>query len=255
MVFMAIIILIALFALKSEKSVKYDDSIELTYDILNNVDAQKEINEEEKIELILNEYTDEINFFADTFQIKRADLLDLLRKDISIIENSDNIDKTLIEYLFSLEKTNKSLFSNKLTSCTDSKEYLLALINYFTTIYDNVDFKTAAAIAEIESGYKAPSMLKKNNIFGGMSGGTLIQYHNIEYGVLNFIKLLSEGYYNKGLTTIEAIGIVYNPIINENGKKIANPSWVKNVKSVLKKYEDFDTIKSVSDIISLQEAV
>ena len=35
------------------------------------------------------------------------------------------------------------------------------------------------------------------------------------------IKLLSEGYFGKGLTTVESIGRVYNPMYNENGVKIA----------------------------------
>lgn len=255
--FMAIVMISVIFTLKGEKSVNYNnDSMELTSAVLlKNIDAQKEISEEEKIELTLNEYIDEINFFADTFQIKRDIFYDLLRKDIDVLENSENIDKTLVDYLFSLEEQSESLFSNKLVSCTDSKDYLLSLIRYYTTIYDNVEFQVAAAIAEIESGYNAPAMLRKNNIFGGMARGTLIQYRNIEYGVLKYIKLLSESYYAKGLTTVEAIGVVYNPIIDESGKKIANPTWIANVKKVLKKYEEFEAINSVSDIISLHEAV
>ena len=51
-----------------------------------------------------------------------------------------------------------------------------------------------------------------------------------------YIKLLSEGYFGKGLNTVELIGIIYNPMFNENGVKVAKPTWVNNVKRAMEKY-------------------
>ena len=47
----------------------------------------------------------------------------------------------------------------------------------------------------------------------------LIQHENIEIGVLKYVRLLSKNYYGKGLTTLNSIGRIYCPIINENGAK------------------------------------
>ena len=116
----------------------------------------------------------------------------------------------------------------------------------------NVDFFIACAIAQIESNYSASSMLNKNNIFGGMSNGSLIKYKNIEYGILRYIKLLNDGYFNKGLTTIETIGKVYNPTYNENGIKVAKPSWVKNVTKALDEYTNYDIFVDISVLNSLK---
>ena len=166
--------------------------------------------------------------------------------------NTDNLEYTLIEYLLALEDSNKELFDNSIDPCDDSKEYMLALIKYFSNIYTNVDFSIAAAIAQIESGYTAQSMLNKNNIFGGMSGGSLIRYKNIEYGILRYIKLLSEGYFGKGLTTVESIGRVYNPTFNEQGVKIAKPSWVSKVNNALDEFSNIDINIGIAEVLTLK---
>lgn len=221
------------------------------------VSSENIITEEEKQELVLNEHIEEINFYADTFQIKREVLLEKLKEDYEKLdlENKSSLGLTLINYLFNLETTHKELFENKTTPCTDNKEYIVSLINYFSNVYGNVDFQIATAIAEIESAFSAPGMLKKNNIFGGMASGNLIKYKNIEYGVLRYVKLLSEGYFAKGLTTVEKIGKVFNPTFTEDGIKIAKPTWVTNVNNALRKYQGLKAITNVSEIVALNEAV
>lgn len=185
----------------------------------------------------ISENDEIIVFLAKVFQIKEEKLKENIIKDYPILklDDSSNTELSLINYLFSLENKQKSLFSKKTTKCRDSEEYMLALIKYFSDIYENVDYTIAAGIAKIESNYSAKGMLNKNNIFGGLSNGKLIKYRNIEYGILKYIDLLSKGYFKKGLTDIEAIGKVYNPII-KNGKKIANPNWVKNVTNATQEY-------------------
>ena len=37
-------------------------------------------------------------------------------------------------------------------------------------------------------------MLSANNIYGGMSGGSLIRHDTIEYGVLSYVRMMSEKY-------------------------------------------------------------
>lgn len=207
-------------------------------------DDKKEVTEEELLYNFFEENKDSIEFLSRTFGIDNEVLKYELKstyKETDML-NKEDTDSFLIDYLFELEKDNKKMFNKKHIPCTDSKEYILSLIKYFTGIYKDVDFSIAAGIAEIESAYTASTMLKKNNIFGGMSNGNLIRYRNIEYGVLQYIKLLNDGYFKKGLTTIDAIGRVYNPMINENGKKVAKPTWVKNVTNAVSHYDDFNDV-------------
>lgn len=216
--------------------------------------SKRILTEEELLEIYLNDNLATINFFADVFQIDRNVFLERLKVDYKNINllNSPNLEYILSEYLLALEDTNKELFNNQIDPCNDSKEYMLALLKYFSNIYTNVDFSIAAAIAQIESGYTAQSMLNKNNIFGGMSGGGLIRYKNIEYGILSYIKLLSDGYFGKGLTTVEDIGRVYNPTFNEQGVKIAKPSWVSKVNNAIDEFSGMDINISVADVLALK---
>ncbi len=222
------------FLFVKDNRTSYQDELVMAYDIIT----------EEKKENNLDNYQDTINFYANVFQIDNLKLNSLLEESYDLID-FNNFDKYLIDYLFDLEKTNKDLFSNKLTSGIGTKkEYILDLINYYAYLYQNVDYSIATSIAHIESGFRAQSMLKYNNIFGGMSKGKLIHYKNIEYGILKYIKLLSESYFGIGLNTIESIGKKYNPVYEGKNKK-ANPTWVKNVNSVLNKYQDYDVITSI----------
>lgn len=206
-------------------------------------ESKKILSQEELTEIYINDNIETISFLANTFQIDQSILTEKLKleaKNINLL-NTDNLEYTIIEYLLVLEDSEKDLFSNKVDPCDDSKEYMIALLKYFSNIYSNIDFSIAAAIAQIESGFTAQSMLNKNNIFGGMASGSLIRYKNIEYGILRYVKLLSEGYFGKGLTTVESIGKVYNPTYNENGVKIAKPSWVSKVNNALNNFTDMDT--------------
>lgn len=219
-----------------------------SYAVIENSEM-KEITPEEKRINIINANQEKIAFYAHTFRIDLKTLNDLLKTDLVLDE--DNFDENLINYLFNLEKENKKLFNNEIVNSKPSKEYMIALINYFTTIYPDVDFAISAAIAQIESGYASKYMLKCNNIFGGMSSGKLIKYKTIEYGILKYIKLLNDGYFHKGLTTVEAIGRKYNPVLTENGK-IASPTWVANVSKAIPKYQDMPVMKELDAVIALQ---
>ena len=144
--------------------------------------------------------------------------------------------------MFELETRDKTLFNNVRTHGNKDKDYIVKLVKYFSSIYTNVEFTIAAGIANVESGYTSKYMLNKNNIFGGMYNGNLIGYKNIEYGTLQYIKLLSEGYFGKGLTTVEDIGKIYNPMFNESGVKIAKPTWVYNVKLSMENFSDIEDV-------------
>ena len=245
------------FSLTMHHYINKDEMI--VHSISYNVDAEvpestRILSEEEILNIFLTNNTNTIKFMSDMFQIDNEVLLNKLREDYQSINLLDNdLDKTLLDYMIALEDSNPELFSKKLNVSNPSKEYMIALIKYFCDYYGNVDFSIAAAIAEIESGYSAKSMLNKNNIFGGMSSGGLIKYKNIEYGIYSYIKLLSEGYFGKGLTTVEAIGRVYNPTYNEAGVKIAKPSWVANVSNAISDYSVMDTVE-IEALLSLKEA-
>lgn len=221
---------------------------------INEPESKRVLTEEELAAIYIDENIEIINFLADVFKINSDTLVDRLKNDYQNINLSDveNLEYTLIEYLLALEESEKELFDNSIEPCDDSKEYIITLLKYFSGIYNNVDFNIAAAIAQIESGYTASTMLSKNNVFGGMAGGSLIRYKNIEYGILSYIKLLSDGYFGKGLTTVEAIGRVYNPIFNESGVKIANPSWVSKVNNAIEEFIVMDTNVSINDVLALK---
>ncbi len=210
----------------------------------------EELSMEEIKDITLDSYKDEIKFYAKTFKIEENILYQELKNNydtLNINKNMD-IDKVLIDFLFNLESTNKKLFNNKITSGLGTdKEYILSLIDYFCSIYPNVDFTIASSIAHIESGFRAKTMLKNNNIFGGMARGKLISYKTIEYGVLKYIKLLSESYFGLGLNTVETIGKKYNPVY-ENGVKKANPTWVKNVNAVMDKYQNYTDFLNILEL-------
>lgn len=220
---------------------------------------------EYNIENDLNEYITNnqelFDFYCNTFEIDLATL-----KNIIINNNSTNklnyldifnekkdyssLDANLLFYLSDLEKKEPKLFKNKYESGTKySKEYIYNLINYFSNLYGNVDFQTLAGITYIETGnLNSKTMLKANNIYGGMSNSGLIKYKNINYGIYSYVKMMSIKYYGKGLTSLESIGSKYNPITLSNGKKIANPTWLSNIKSILYKFDN-NVILNITDIL------
>ena len=190
------------FSLTMHHYINKDEMI--VHSISYNVDAEvpetsRILSEEEILNIFLTNNTDIIKFMSDMFQVDNEVLLNKLREDYQSINllDTDDLDRTLLDYMIALEDSNPEMFSNTFNTSDPSKEYMVALIKYFCDYYGNVDFSIAAAIAQIESGYSAKSMLNKNNIFGGMSSGGLIKYKNIEYGIYSYIKLLSEGYFGK----------------------------------------------------------
>ena len=215
----------------------------------SNVIAKQTVNEynlEENIVNFINENNDLFNFYADMFGISISDLKDSIincnkdkvfnKNDIgNTNKNYDSLDKNIIEYLFNLKKSNKKLFNQKYENSNKySKDYIYGLINYFSNVYDNVDYEVLASIAYIESGnLNSKYMMKCNNIYGGMSTHGLIKYNNIEFGVLSYVKMMSKSYYGKGLTTVETIVRKYNP---------GSTTWVSKINSVKNKFKNNKSI-------------
>ena len=229
------------YELKNEKITK---SIHESSVSIKDPDAEKQISEEELVDEFFNVNHLKFVFLAKTFQIDSNLFVALMKsqyKELNLL-NQENLDYFLIEYLLNLENSDKSLFNKGMTPCKDSKEYIISLVKYFTNIYSNVNFNIAAAIANVESTYTSSYMLSVNNIFGGMSGSGLLRFKNIEYGVLKYIKMLNDGYFAKGLTTVEDIGKIYNPTITENGIKIAKPSWVTHVNGYLNAFGGYENV-------------
>ncbi len=109
------------------------------------------------------------------------------------------------------------------------------------------------SIGAAESGYyKVKYMLKKNNVYGGMSTSGLIRHDNIELGVLSYIRMMSKNYYAKGLTTKAAIGKVYCPVF-ENGMKKASSHWINLVTTAENKYQNYKNEININDIINKEE--
>lgn len=256
LVFIGLIILIAMLIAHNKVMQKelLVSSISMIDANISEPESKRVLSEEELASIYINDNIELVSFLADVFKINKDTLVERLKSDYQNINlvNNENLEYTLIEYLLALEDSEKELFDNSIDLCNDSKEYIVALLKYFSNVYDNVDFSIAAAIAQIESGYTVTSMLNKNNVFGGMSGGSLIRYKNIEYGILSYVKLLSDGYFGKGLTTVDTIGRVYNPIFNENGVKIANPSWVSKVNNAMDEFINIETEISIAEVLALK---
>ena len=225
----------------------------------NNIIAMESSNEynlEEDVVSFINSNNEIFNFYADMFGISLNDL-----KESIIYDNTntrlnpfdigntnsfyETLDKNLIDYLFKLKKTNSKLFKQEYSNGNNySKKYIYGLINYFSNIYTNVDYEILSSIAYIESGnLNSKYMLKYNNIFGGMSSKGLIKYNNIEFGVLSYVKMMSQGYYAKGLTTVETIAKKYNP---------GNNTWVGKVKKCTNKFTNHEKIYDINDLINLK---
>ena len=214
-----------------------------TYDIDADLDSLIDNNKET------------FEFYTKMFGIKLSDLKESIIRDNgdkrlnhNDIGNTDSdyetLDKNLIDYLLNLKEKNPKLFNQEYVSGTTySKEYIYGLIDYFASFYSNVDAKTLKAIAYIESGnLNSNYMVKNNNIYGGMASNGLIKYKNIEYGVLSYVKMMSKGYYGKGLTTIDKIAKKYN---------LGSKTWISNVKSALKRVSDTNEDININTLTSL----
>ena len=211
--------------------------------------------EEYNVNNIINDFINNnikiFQFYADTFEIN----IDTLKDQIIInnkdqifnekdITNSgivyDSLDKNLINYLFQLEKTNPKLFQNKhINGSKYSRNDIYKLLEYYCSVYSDVDYKTLASITYIETGNLNSSyMLNKNNIYGGMSNNGLLSYKNMSYGVLTYVKLMNDKYYQVGLNTIDKISKKFNP---------GHSEWAGNVKSVMYKFNN-SLISSVDEL-------
>lgn len=210
---------------------------------------------EEDIDNFILENQSTFDFYCNMFGISLQDLKNAIiksnntntfnRQDIGNTNSIyESLDKNLIDYLFSLKSSNPKLFQQTYVNGNNySKEYIYGLLNYFSSIYENVDFDVLASIAYIESGnLNAKYMMSCNNIYGGMSSNGLIKYQNIEFGVLSYVKLMSEKYYAKGLDTIDKIARIYNPV---------SSTWSSNVKSMLNKFNNYETIDNVNNLLNL----
>lgn len=238
------------------------DSYQVNQTSLQIKSSYNELTKEQIINNFISENENLISFYADTFQIDENILKEhivnsnlindeFLELDIFNVGTTFNSkDESMLNYLLNLEIENPKLFSKKKVPCNKDKEYILGLIDYFTTIYKEVDPSLAKAIGLVESGYTSKTMLNKNNIFGGMSSKGLITYKNINYGVLKYIKLLNDSYYQKGLDTVEKIGRKYNPVIDKNSKKVASPTWVSNVKKYQNKYQS-RIVNNLDDLLAI----
>lgn len=218
-------------------------------------------------------YADEIKFFAETFSVDYDKVIEDLNKRFTenkhlgfektnigfILDDEGNVktytsvEYGIVEYFYDYVEKHPREVNKKRVPYSGDAKYVENLIIYYTThIYTNVDTSTALSIGAAESGYyKVKYMLQCNNVFGGMSSKGLIKYRNIEYGVLSYIRLLSNSYYEKGRTTIEKIGKVYCPRYDNNGNKIASPHWIKLVKSAKNKYDKKDLTIELEALLSV----
>ena len=226
---------------------------------------------EKNIEFYIAENENTLIFFAKAFGfdiefvkedlIKRAETIGELEVEptnIGSLKNKNNELKTfksieygIVEYFYELCKSYPEKRKKNVVPYTGGSDYVEKLIIYYTGIYSNVDTSIALSIGAAESGYyKVKYMLKKNNVYGGMSNKGLIRYENIEIGVLKYVRLLSKNYFGKGLTTVNSIGRIYCPVTNEYGQKVASPHWINLVNTARNKYNSYNYDITIEDIIN-----
>ena len=225
------------------------------------------------LDYYLEEKKDTIAFFAKAFGYNYNDVIkDLQTKNdkeevflmtnIGFLKNKnnellnfENFEYGLIEYFYNLNKTKTLKRTNKYIPYSGSASYVENLIMYYSTIYTNVDQTLMLSIGAAESGYyQVKYMLKKNNVYGGMSTKGLIRHDNIELGVLSYIRMMSKNYYAKGLTTKSVIGRVYCPVF-EGGIKRASSHWINLVTTAESKYQNYKNKININDIINKEELV
>ena len=224
---------------------------------------------EKDINYYINTNEQTLSFFAQIFGydieivkedlIKRNESIDnveptniaaLLDDDYNL-KTYPNTEYGIVEYFYELVNSNKIERNKKYVPYTGDSDYVEKLIMYYTKIYTNVDTSIALSIGAAESGYyQVKYMLHQNNIYGGMSNYGLIRHDNIEIGVLSYIRMLSRNYFGKGLTTVNQIGYVYCPTMNEYGQKYASPHWVSLVNKAQEKYNNYTQDVKVEELLN-----
>lgn len=88
----------------------------------------------------------------------------------------------------------------------------------------------AVSISKHETGNFTSKAFKNKNNFGGVMCNTgLRTYNSFEDGMIGFINLLKNHYFDKGLNTIEQIGTKYCPVGASNDPNGQNQYWIPNV--------------------------
>lgn len=223
---------------------------------------------EKDINYYISEYKDTLTFFASMFgfdiETIKSDLINRNKDNIVFdnnlgnikdldgnIINYPNVEYGIVEYFYDLLNTNRIERNKKLVPYEGNSDYVEKLIIYYTKIYTNVDTSIALSIGAAESGYyQVKYMLRMNNVYGGMGYKGLIRHENIEVGVLNYIRMLSLNYFGKGLNTIQDIGYIYCPTINDYGQKITSPHWINLVNKAKQKYDNYNYDITISDLIN-----
>ncbi len=236
-------------------------------ELLSNIMIVKSEKETEPIldlNYYINHYSSTIKFFSRLFDYKYEEVIDHL-KEINDNENFNlnnignleeeypNFEYGLIEYFYNLNETKTLKRKVEYRPYYGEAEYVETLIQYYSSIYENVDKVTLLSIGAAESGYyKVDYMLKRNNVYGGMSQGRLITHNNIEQGVLSYVRLMSRNYYGRGLNTLSSIGRVYCPVFNDD-IKIASPHWINLVTKAKNKYNSYTDVVTIENIMNLEE--
>lgn len=182
-----------------------------------------------------------------------ANNIGLIKDADGNIKQYDNVDRGILELFLYLEENYPEMITKSHRPSNVKAEYIEALVEYFSYVYGNVDHHVMLSIGAAESGYyTAKTMLSKNNVYGGMGSSGLISYSNIEYGVMSYIKKMSESYYDKGLNTIESIGYVFCPRM-ENGVKTVSSHWIKLVNKAMDQYTHeirYVSVAQLNDLIN-----
>ena len=104
--------------------------LEVENDVENGVplESLNKLSYEDQVSMTLKEKKDSIKFLAETFQIDEDVLTNKLKenyKELGFVENIDDFDKIVINYLFELETSEKTSFNNVRTNGNKDKDYIV----------------------------------------------------------------------------------------------------------------------------------
>lgn len=92
--------------------------------------------------------------------------------------------------------------------------------------------KISIAISKWETGNYTSNLFKNSNNIGGLYNSntkTFYKFNTIEEGINSFVKNLKNGYFDKGLNSIEEIQKKYCPVGAENDPNGLNKNWISGV--------------------------
>lgn len=111
----------------------------------------------------------------------------------------------------------------------DKYSCMIYLVGKEYGLTDEQSFLTVAISKHETGNYTSSAFNNQNNLGGIFRNGQLATFGTLEEGINEFVSLLKNSYFDKGLNTIEKIGNVYCPVGASNDPSGVNVHWIPMV--------------------------